>query len=279
MRGGNRIHPWVLAWVAVLVGHAQEGWAQAPEVSSGGEGAVEEVAPVPMEQAPPVSVPGDPCDGITCSGVGTCVLTPSGPSCACGAGYRADPANGLACIPLRSAPAPVPRVAASAVEQRRILERALDRSLEAEFARFREKHPEDEQGPSFAAYLDKRYVNHRIGMAILTLPVTALLVACGVTMMAYATEGYYNSTTDRMEERVKNEPLYGVGALTVVVAAVTGITGTVFWARDDRHLRRIRKADLTVPVAQEHSRPRLAGVAPFTAPRLRGGGLALQFSF
>lgn len=278
MRIGPRRLSWVSLGALAFLMQPSQGWAQTPEVSPGdASNAIVEAAQAPADQVSPASE--DPCSRVDCSGVGTCVVTPRGPSCACAAGYRADPVNGLACIPLQGAPVQVQRVRASSTEQRWILERALERNLEVEFGRFQAKHPEGEQGVDFAAYMDKRYVNHRIGMAILTLPVTALLVACGVTMMAYATEGYYSSVTGQMEERIKNEPLYAVGALTVVGAAATGITGAVFWARDDRHLRRIRKADLTVPVAQERTRPRLTSVVPFTAPRLSGGGLALLFAF
>ena len=39
-----------------------------------------------------------PCDLITCSGHGICVMIGDTPTCACDEGYRADPVNGLGCL-------------------------------------------------------------------------------------------------------------------------------------------------------------------------------------
>ena len=39
-----------------------------------------------------------PCDVITCSGHGVCVMLNNGPTCACDEGYQADPVNGLGCL-------------------------------------------------------------------------------------------------------------------------------------------------------------------------------------
>lgn len=234
---------------------------------------------VPPEAAPPEAAPAGPCDKITCSGVGTCVVTPKGPSCACGAGYRADPVNGLSCIPVQATPGKVARVKASSAEQRTILERALNRNLEGEFGQFEAGNYESERGMDFAAYLERRLVSHRAGMAVLTIPITVLLMGGGAGMMAASTEEYYDDQRGEFDNRITNTPLYAVGAVCAVGSIATLITGAVLWARDDRQLRRIRRADLSVPVAQDSPGPRFAGVAPFTGRRWDGGGLSLLFAF
>ena len=42
------------------------------------------------------------CENVTCSGNGTCVALPAGPTCACDEGYMPDSVNGLSCIPTSS---------------------------------------------------------------------------------------------------------------------------------------------------------------------------------
>ncbi len=244
-----------------------------------GPDGVEVAPPAPVESAPPEAPPASPCDRITCSGVGTCVMTPSGPSCACGSGYRADPVNGLSCIPVQGTPGKVERVKASSAEQRGILERTLGRNLEAEFGRFEAGNFESERGMDFASYLERRLVSHRAGMAVLTIPITVLLMGGGAGMMAASTEEYYDDQSGRFDNRITNTPVYAVGAVCAVGGLATLITGAVLWARDDRQLRRIRRADLSTPVARDSQAPRFAAVVPFTAQRWDGGGLSLLFAF
>jgi hypothetical protein len=55
----------------------------------------------------------DACANIGCSGHGTCAVLDSRPTCACNDGYKADPTNGLGCLPLEPAK---PAVAATPAE-------------------------------------------------------------------------------------------------------------------------------------------------------------------
>ena len=54
---------------------------------------------------------GNPCDSVSCSGRGTCVLQHGSPTCACRPGFVADQVNGLSCVAEDGSPAPQKRPA------------------------------------------------------------------------------------------------------------------------------------------------------------------------
>ena len=46
-----------------------------------------------------------PCDGVTCSGKGSCAVLNEQPTCSCELGYQADSVNGLSCVLVGAQPA------------------------------------------------------------------------------------------------------------------------------------------------------------------------------
>jgi len=64
-----------------------------------GEDASQPDGDVPADALPdedPDFPDGDPCEGVTCSGYGTCVVSGGSPACDCNEGYHAE---GLSCVP------------------------------------------------------------------------------------------------------------------------------------------------------------------------------------
>ncbi len=202
----------------------------------------------------------------------------NGPSCACNMGYRADPFNGLTCIPLVPSQQ-IPRSKASSAEQRKILERSLERNLEEEFRDFETGQFEQNRKWDFATYLERKTVSHRAGMAVLTIPVAFLLMSGGIGMMEGATGSYWDEAEKRYRDRINNTPLYASGVVVMIEGVASLITGAVLWAQDDRILRRIRRSDFYVPTSQDSARTRLVAVVPYASRRGNGGGLSLLMEF
>jgi hypothetical protein len=101
-----------MRWGILLVVPLLAAIAAMPAFAAAMPGETEAAAPAAPEEAGAVASsaaqsPG-PCAGIGCSGHGTCAVLDGRPTCACDEGFRADPTNGLGCLPLEAAPPAAP---------------------------------------------------------------------------------------------------------------------------------------------------------------------------
>jgi len=108
---------------ATVVAVPGSGWAQQADqwtVTESDESseAVAEPAAEPTAAAPGM------CANIGCSGHGKCAVLDGRPTCACDDGFRADPTNGLGCLPLAAVEAVAPKTTAEATKPDRNVELA-----------------------------------------------------------------------------------------------------------------------------------------------------------
>lgn len=209
----------------------------------------------------------DPCDQVTCSGHGRCVLLERGPTCACDVGYRADPYNGLACLPMPRLPATQIPFPADNEGQRDHLETVLRRDMSRMYASFLDEGEPGPTGRAFVDYVQQKYQAQRTGMAIMTLLGTALF---WTPMMALVIR------SDHREDDQMTDAESGVSAICAAGGIVTLITGAIQWASANRVLRRIRAVD---QAAGRFGGVSLLDVAPIRVRGSDGFGLAAQFRF
>jgi hypothetical protein len=222
------------------------------------------------ENEPPTSSDGaprapesDPCDGITCSNHGNCVMLKESPTCACFEGYAPDTVNGLNCVPAvapRNAPQDTPSKEASSGEDLAALTVALDgydlsNALHSYWSR-----PEGRSGERFSDYLIRRFEDaKRNGVTILAIGVLSFAGSAVFYGLGMARE---------------NELIYGGLALDIL-GTVLIISGAVTVGVNNARVNKIKRFQ----AASKQSGWRFEHLGPMVSKRGLPDGIAASFRF
>ncbi len=211
-------------------------------------------APAPQER--------NPCDGITCSSHGNCVVTGRGsPTCACFNGFTPDTVNGLSCVPIgnpqrvrqnnyqRREP-PVDSVAS--------LTMALDGY---DVSGFRKKWLKEKHAGSFSSYLIHEFDSKKTGGAV--------MIFLGILVWAGSAGMYvYGAKDDEMVG-------IAMGVVFDILGTVLVISGAVSVSVNNVRVNKLKRYQASI----RFSRWRFEHVGPLVSETGIPEGLAARFSF
>jgi hypothetical protein len=208
-----------------------------------------------------------PCEGVTCSNHGTCIVKEGAPVCACEEGYIPDPTTGLSCQPAGEPKGPQgPSEAKTDKNDAEII--AILGNKGNTFHLNYMNSLAKRRGMSFTTYSYIKARRKRNGFIALAVVPTVVLQACALGGFAVGLNVYSHQSPA------------GIGVVAAMMAVSTAplIAGSVLAARWAKRVKGISPYMQTGALGRRTDL-RFEGIFPFMTPEGRLSGPSASFFF